>query len=95
MPIYEYVHASKEILNCVDPIEVFQPMNESVLERCPKCGNQIHKKISLPARHQGSVKDKLSDQNLSKHGFSKYVKASDGSYEKAAGPDEAPSTIYK
>jgi len=95
MPIYEYIHKIRSEEHCEDPLELFQGMNEPVLENCPKCGGGIQKKISLPAHHQGSVKDKLSDQNLSKHGFSKYVKASDGSYEKAAGPDEAPNTIYK
>lgn len=95
MPIYEYVHKLRDDSNCLEFIEVFQQMSEPPLTECPQCGKQILKKISLPGRHQGSVKDRLSDQNLSKHGFSKYVKSSDGSYEKAAGPDDAPSTIYK
>ncbi|MBT3783518.1 zinc ribbon domain-containing protein [bacterium] len=95
MPIYEYQHTDGTGEGCTTDFEAVQNMSESSLTNCPRCKKPVVKKISLPAHHQGSVKDKLSDQNLSKHGFSKYVKAGDGSYEKAAGPDEAPATIYK
>jgi hypothetical protein len=95
MPIYEYKHVENDVNDCDEVIEVFQNMSAAPLERCPKCMRAIKKMISVPCKHQDSVKNTLSDSNLSQKGFSKYVKTGDGTYEKMTGPDEAPATLDK
>ncbi len=44
MPIYEY-----KCLKCGSSFEILQKVNDLPLEKCPKCGGQLHKVISPPA----------------------------------------------
>ena len=93
MAIYEYYHLDKMGAGCTEHLEIFQSMSEVPHQECPHCGFPVKKAVSLPARHKTSQGDRLSDDNLKRTGFSKYVKSGDGTYEKAAGPDEAPAAL--
>jgi len=49
MPIYEYKAAGAACCElCKDRFELRQGMNDSLLERCPKCGAEVKKLISRP-----------------------------------------------
>jgi predicted nucleic acid-binding Zn ribbon protein len=93
MPIYEYKHTDSFSGDCKETQEYFHGIQADVYTECPKCKQPVRKVISMPARHAESMKDKMSDKNLSRLGFSKYVKSDDGKYEKASGPEEAPGTL--
>ena len=95
MPIFEYQSTGpKSCPSCAERFEVFQKMSESALENCPECGAPIHKVITAPAVHGAtSSKNVLSNKNLAEKGFTKYVKAGDGRYEKAAG--KGPDVIKR
>lgn len=70
-------------------IEVFQNMSEEPLTKHPETGKPVQRLLSLPnaPRKYGdsNVKSQLSDKNLDRMGFTKYVKSGDGTYEKRAG----------
>ena len=93
MPIYEYKHTESYGTDCSEIQEYFHGISAKSYTECPKCKHPLQKLVSMPARHAESMKDKMSDKNLSRLGFSKYVKSSDGKYEKASGPADAPSTL--
>ncbi|MCO4782926.1 MAG: hypothetical protein KC646_11435 [Candidatus Cloacimonetes bacterium] len=93
MPIYEYKHTEGFSGDCKEVQEYFHSIQAKSYTECPKCKHPLQKVISMPAKHAESIKDKMSDKNLSRLGFSKYVKSEDGKYEKASGPSEAPSTL--
>lgn len=84
MPIYEY-HATgqKNCDNCVHAFDVIQKISDEPLKFCPECHNPVQRKISRPnlARPTAS----LSDENIGKHGFTKFKKVEKGVYEKTAG----------
>ena len=69
--------------------EVFQAMSEDALTTHPDSGEPV---MRIPARpniagnwSDHATKQKLSDKNLDRLGFTKYQKAGDGHYEKRAG----------
>ncbi|PCJ16567.1 MAG: FmdB family transcriptional regulator [Candidatus Cloacimonadota bacterium] len=93
MPIYEYKHTDGFSNDCQEVEEFFHGISAEAYTKCPKCDHAIQRIVSMPAKHAESMKDKMSDKNLSRLGFSKYVKSSDGKYEKASGPADAPSTL--
>ncbi|MBW7875108.1 MAG: zinc ribbon domain-containing protein [Candidatus Cloacimonetes bacterium] len=93
MPTYEYKHIQTFIKPCItEVVEVFHSMNASDLTHCPYCGFPVSKQISKLNKIK-SERDTLSDKNISSKGFTKYVKAGDGKYEKVAGSDDAPKTL--
>lgn len=93
MPLYEYRAAGKKSCSaCVDRLEVFQKMSDAALEKCPQCGAKITKLLSSPTIH-GAGSNVLSNKNLGEKGFTKYVKAGDGFYEKKAG--KGPDVIRR
>jgi len=75
--------------------EVLQGMAEPPLLRHPESGKPVHRLLSapnLPGKHaDANVKSSLSDVNLARHGFTKYVKSGEGTYEKTAG--DGPSSF--
>jgi putative FmdB family regulatory protein len=83
VPIYEYEPESEKCDICRGRFEFFQKMSDKPLTVCPVCGQPCHRVISRPA---GVVKDRLSTSNMADLGFTKYVKTSDGTYEKEGGP---------
>lgn len=92
MPLYVY----QEILpdgSAGERFEVLQKINEPALELHPKSGNAVQRVITAAWTPKGFMghdkKEQLSDRNLEKLGFTKYVKGKRG-YEKTAGdgPDQ-------
>lgn len=91
MPIYEYRHMEPAPDGCQLEFEVMQGINEEPLTRCALCGGRVKRIVSLPLGYiEGG---KLSDHRIANSGLSKYVRTGDGSYELAAGPDDAPKKI--
>ena len=93
MPIYEYEPDSGKCDICHGRFEFFQKMSDEPLKVCPVCNQPCHRVISKPANPQ---KNPLSTSNLAEKGFTKYVRTSDGTYEKQAGPGpELPEPTKK
>ena len=95
MPMYVY----QEILpdgSDGERLEVLQRIEESALEKHPKTGNKVRRVITAaftPKPFLGHHKqEQLSDRNLEKLGFTKYVKGK-GGYEKTAG--DGPDLIKR
>ena len=95
MPIYLY----QEILpdgTDGERFEVLQKMGDSALEVHPQTGNPVRRVITAawtPKPFLGhDPKEQLSDRNLEKLGFTKYVKGTRG-YEKTAG--DGPEMIKR
>lgn len=86
MPIYEYEYIGGT--NAGKRFDLLQSMREPALEQHPETGEPIRRVIGAPmigGKHStASDKRKMTDSNLSRLGFTKYVKG-DGGYEKAFG----------
>ena len=94
MPIYEYQTAAAGCDHCRERFEVVQTFNAPPLETCPECGGPIAKVFSTPAvQGAGRSGDTLSNKSLAEKGFTKYVKAGGGHYEKVAG--KGPNVIKR
>lgn len=96
MPTYVYeVVATDGSLG--ERFEVTQPMSDPPLAVHPETGQPVRRIITPPniaGRYtEGAANKKLSDSNLERLGFTKYVKSGDGKYEKALG--EGPPIIKK
>ncbi len=98
MPVYAY----QEILPDGSDGELFectQSMSEAVLKKHPKTGNLVRKVFYSPnvvRKHtERSTQSRLSDQNIEKHGFTRYEKDKvTGRYHKTAGKDKrAPDVV--
>ena len=94
MPIYVY-EILREDNEDGETFEVLQGLNEPQLTHHPETGQPVRRCLSAPAItgtwSDAKSKSRLSDKNLSDKGFTKYVKAGDGMYEKTAG--KGPSKI--
>lgn len=95
MPIYEYVATSDDhCTECQERFEVFQKMSDPALETCPSCGAPIARVLSSPSVHGANASGQsLTNKNLASKGFTKYVKAGGGYYEKVAG--KGPDVIKR
>jgi hypothetical protein len=88
MPIYVY-----EVIlpdgSAGDEFEVIQSMSEPELTVHPETGEPVRRVMGTPnaprAWTDAHAKAKTSDKSLASHGFTKYVKSGDGTYEKTAG----------
>ncbi len=94
MPIYVY-EAVRDDGSDGEIFELFQRMADPALTAHPETGVKIRR---IPARTAigGTWSDdamgrSISDNKLEKHGFTKYVKTGDGTYEKTVG--SGPSMI--
>ncbi len=94
MPFYVY----ETIRDDDEPgemFEVFQSMTEPPLTKHPETGEPVRRVIQPPniagKWSDMSAKSAMSDKNLARHGFTKYVKAGDGRYEKTTG--DGPDSI--
>lgn len=87
MPIYEYIGVGGSCCSqCAERFEVVEPITAAPLAACPACSGPVARVLSAPAIHgAGSSGETLSNKNLADKGFTKYVKAGGGYYEKAAG----------
>lgn len=96
MPIYTYQIVTPDDDGAV--IEIFQPLEATPLTHHPDTGVPLRKLITapnLPLKHgRTAEKTKLSDANVARHGFTKYVREGKGRYVKTAGTDaRAPSEL--
>ena len=98
MPVYVY----QEILpdgSDGETFECIQNMSEATLTTHPKTGNSVRKIFHAPNLSSkytdGATKNRLSDQNIEKHGFTRYEKDKlTGRYHKTAGKDKrAPEVV--
>lgn len=79
--------------------EMIQRMSDAPLKTHPQTGNPVEKVFvapNLPTKYtEASTKSKLTDQNVEKHGFTRYEKDKlTGMYHKTAGKDKrAPEVV--
>lgn len=75
--------------------EVMQPMSAAPLTAHPESGEPVRRVITAPNLSlqwsQSAGKNKLSDKNLGRLGFTKYENAGGGRFEKRAG--DGPNSI--
>jgi putative FmdB family regulatory protein len=92
VPLYDYVAVKKGCKQCKGGFEVFQKLAEPKLKKCPACKAPIERAISaVPVHGKYSTK---SDSKIKDLGMTKYVKTSDGSYERTVGQG-GPKMIRK
>ncbi len=94
MPIYVYEVVTVEG-EAGETFEWLQGINEAPLTVHPETGVPVRRLLTAP-NLAGTYSDmkaaaNLSNKNLAAKGFTKYVKAGDGKYEKAAG--KGPNVI--
>jgi predicted nucleic acid-binding Zn ribbon protein len=98
MPTYVYEILDEEGRPTEERFEVIQPMSEDPLTKHPETGQPV-RRMFVPFRIAGKMapmhtdKAMKDDRKLEKLGFTKYVKASDGKYEKVVG--KGPNQIQK
>lgn len=94
MPIYIY-----EVIATGEVFEHLQRLADPPLTTHPETGAPVRRVITAPnltLKHaDSSNRTKLGDNNLAKHGFTKYVKAGGGRYVKTAGDPAAPKEIQR
>ena len=82
MPLYDYAPLSGRCRRCHGRFEVVQRVSEPKLKRCPACSKPVERLISAAAVHG---KFSMSPSKLNDLGMTKYVKTSDGSYQRTVG----------
>ena len=82
MPLYDYAPCSGRCKECNGRFEVFQRLADPKLTECPSCGKPCERLVSA-----ATIGGKYSTSNarVKELGMTKYVKAGDGYYERAAG----------
>ena len=98
MPVYEYEPLDETASDCAQcgggRFEVIQTFSAEHLGACPHCGREVRRVFSSPAiQGAGRSAETLSNKSLAAKGFTKYVKAGGGHYEKVAGA--GPKVIKK
>jgi putative FmdB family regulatory protein len=98
MPTYEYEPVDEAPSDCPQcgevRFEVRQTFAEASLATCPQCGRAVRRVFSAPnIQGAGRSAETLSNKGLAEKGFTKYVKAGDGHYEKVAG--KGPNVFKK
>lgn len=91
MPYYDYAPTSGQCDRCNGVFEVFQRIAEDKLTHCPTCQQPCERLISA-----ATIGGKYSTSNsrVKELGMTKYVKAGDGVYERAAGSG-GPKVIHR
>ncbi len=88
VPTYLYAVINPDDSNG-EHFEVVQRMNDAPLTKHPESGKPVRRVITAPNIGGGwsdaGTKNKLSDSNLDRLGFTKYVNAGGGRFEKTAG----------
>jgi hypothetical protein len=76
--------------------EVVHGMNDPPLTVHPQTGKPVQRVFSPPHvagwANERQSKQRISDANLEKHGFTKYVRSGKGNYEKRTG--QGPSSLH-
>jgi predicted nucleic acid-binding Zn ribbon protein len=88
MPMYVY-----EVITADgrggETFEMLQSIHAETLTKHPETGQPVRRVVTAPhvpkKNTDGKIKADLSDKNLDRLGFTKYVKSSSGNYEKTAG----------
>jgi len=75
MPVYEYEHLGRPC-DLGSVFEQRQSMAEPSLERCPKCGSPVKKRVS-----RINISTPRTNSELRDRGFTKLVRRDDGVYE--------------
>jgi len=91
VPLYDYAAVGKGCPKCRKGFEVVQKLSEPKLKKCPACGKPVERIIGAVGVH---TKFAMSKSRLNDLGMTKYVKTSDGSYERTAG-HKGPKLIRK
>jgi len=81
MPTYEYRPTEEDTGcdACRDGLDVLQQMSEAPLEKCPECGVAIARSLTAPGVNTRlSEKAQMSDSNLKRLGFKKFVRDEGG-----------------
>ena len=91
MPYYDYAPTSGSCDKCRGVFEVFQRISEDKLTQCPTCGQPCERLITAAAI---GGKYSTSNSRVKELGMTKYVKAGDGVYERAAGSG-GPKVIHR
>ncbi len=88
MPTYRYAIQLADGTTGAE-FEVDQSMSDAPLDAHPETGEPVTRVFTAPnlvLRHGSNIeRARMSDSNLDRLGFTKYVKAADGRYEKTAG----------
>ena len=97
MPIYVY-EAITDDGSDGEQFEIFQSMADAALTKHPETGLPVRRVFLPPAiggkwSESAMGKSVADDKKLDKMGFTKYVKAGDGFYEKRAG--KGPDVISR
>jgi len=94
MPTYVY-QVINEDGSDGETFEIVQRMSDAALTKHPQTGKPVRRVPQAPiipgSWSDHSTKQKLSDKNLDRLGFTKYQRAGDGMYEKKAG--KGPNAI--
>ena len=97
MPIYVYETIDESGVGG-QRFEVMQRISDEKLTTHPETGAPVRRVITAPnivTKHSGvGEKALLSDKNLEKHGFTKYERSGDGTYDRTAGT-AGPKTLTK
>ena len=80
--VYEALEIEKGCAKCSGSFEIFQPMKEDSLKKCPDCGQPIQRVIQPVGIASGLRKNILSDKNLKEKGFTKLVNEGNGKFRK-------------
>jgi predicted nucleic acid-binding Zn ribbon protein len=82
MPLYVYrIIRAPDDSRAEETFEIRQSMNDPPLTKHPETGEPVER-VLMPPNISSS---KLGNASLNSAGFTKYVKTSDGSYERQAG----------
>ncbi|MFA7692006.1 MAG: FmdB family transcriptional regulator [Candidatus Hydrogenedentes bacterium] len=94
MPVYTYQIINEDGSDG-ECFEVIHGMNDPPLTVHPETGRPVKRVFTAPHiagwGNSRQAKEMLSDANVEKHGFTKYVRSGKGQYEKRAG--KGPGTI--
>ncbi len=95
MPLYRYQVVTDD--DSGEIFEVVQSMSEAPLTTHPETGAAVQRlftTVNAPKKWASqNMKANLSDKNLDRMGFTKYVKSDNGKYEKVIG--KGPSKISR
>ena len=88
MPIYTYETLGKGG-HAGETFEVLQRMTDPPLEKHPETGQPV-RRVFRPVNISGewseaASKRRVSDENLARHGFTKFQRAGKGQYERRTG----------
>lgn len=95
MPMYLYEILDKAGEPTGETFEHFQSMKDDALSKHPETGAPCRRAITAPAiagKWSDLNKSKMSNENLTRMGFTKYERKGKGHYERTAGND-GPRTI--